>query len=45
MMRPGSATSQHFGFLLLPNVALMSLAAVTEPLRAANLIAGTPLYR
>lgn len=39
------ATSQHFGFLLLPNVALMSLAAVTEPLRAANLIAGTPLYR
>ena len=45
-MPPASpAASQHFGFLLLPNVALMSLAAVTEPLRAANLIAGGPLYR
>jgi transcriptional regulator GlxA family with amidase domain len=40
-----SPTSQHFGFLLLPNVALMSFAAATEPLRAANLLAGVPLYR
>ena len=38
-------TTQHFGFLLLPRFALMSYAAATEPLRAANLLAGTPLYR
>ena len=37
--------TQHFGFLLLPRFALMSYAAATEPLRAANLLAGTPLYR
>ena len=45
MSRPSPAVSQHVGFLLLPNVALMSLAAATEPLRAANLIAGDALYR
>lgn len=44
MPAPGHAASQSFGFLLLPNVALMSLAAATEPLRAANLLAGQPLY-
>jgi len=38
-------TVQQFGFLLLPNLALMSFAAATEPLRAANLLAGVPLYR
>ena len=38
-------TTQHFGFLLLPRFALMSYAAATEPMRAANLLAGTPLYR
>lgn len=38
-------TNQHFGFLLLPRFALMSFAAATEPLRAANLLAGLPLYR
>ncbi|ESZ25687.1 transcriptional regulator [Mesorhizobium sp. L2C066B000] len=32
------------GFLLVPNFALMSYASATEPLRAANLIAGVPLY-
>jgi transcriptional regulator GlxA family with amidase domain len=38
-------STQHFGFLLLPRFALMSYAAATEPLRAANLLAGGPLYR
>lgn len=36
---------QHFGFLLVPNFSLMSFAAATEPLRAANLLAGSALYR
>ena len=40
-----SPATQHFGFLLLPNFALMSFAAATEPLRAANLLAGSELYR
>jgi transcriptional regulator GlxA family with amidase domain len=35
---------QTFGFILLPGFALMSFAAATEPLRAANLIAGRRLY-
>lgn len=34
----------RFGFLLLPNFALMSYASATEPLRAANLLAGRSLY-
>lgn len=38
-------TTQQFGFLLLPRFALMSFAAATEPLRAANLLAGSPVYR
>ncbi len=32
------------GFVLMPNFALMSYASATEPLRAANLIAGLLLY-
>ncbi len=36
--------TQRIGFLLVPNFALMSYASSTEPLRAANLIAGTELY-
>lgn len=36
--------TQRFGFLLLPNFALMSYASATEPLRAANLLAGRNLY-
>lgn len=40
-----SAEVQEVGFLLLPGFALMSFAAASEPLRAANLIAGRPLYR
>lgn len=37
-------TLQRIGFVLMPNFALMSYASATEPLRAANLIAGLPLY-
>ena len=37
-------TMQQFGFLLLPNFALMSYASATEPLRAANLLANRSLY-
>lgn len=36
--------TQRFGFVLLPNFALMSYASATEPLRAANLLAGRSLY-
>jgi len=36
--------AQRIGFLLMPNFALMSYASAAEPLRAANLIAGTDLY-
>lgn len=34
----------RMGFVLMPNFALMSYASATEPLRAANLIAGLALY-
>ncbi|WP_420410500.1 GlxA family transcriptional regulator [Hoeflea sp.] len=37
-------STQKVGFLLTPNFALMSYASATEPLRAANLIAGMELY-
>ena len=33
------------GFLLIPDFALISYASVVEPLRAANQLAGTALYR
>ncbi len=36
---------QTYGFILLPGFALMSFAAATEPLRAANILAGKELYR
>jgi transcriptional regulator GlxA family with amidase domain len=39
------ASAQSIGFLLVPGFALMSYAAAIEPLRAANLISGRPLYR
>src|ERR1700748_3234916 len=32
------------GFLLLPHFPLMSYASAVEPLRAANHLAGRPLY-
>ncbi|MER9300241.1 GlxA family transcriptional regulator [Mesorhizobium sp. M0621] len=35
---------QSIGFLLLPGFSLMSYASATEPLRAANLLAGQSLY-
>jgi transcriptional regulator GlxA family with amidase domain len=36
--------TQRFGILLLPDFALMSYAALIEPLRAANALAGAELY-
>lgn len=39
-----SPSTHTYGFVLTPNFALMSFASATEPLRAANLIAQTPLY-
>jgi transcriptional regulator GlxA family with amidase domain len=40
-----SATPFSIGFLLIDGFALMSCASATEPLRAANLLAGEPLFR
>ncbi|MCE7028068.1 GlxA family transcriptional regulator [Jiella avicenniae] len=37
--------AQSIGFVLLPGFAMMSFASATEPLRAANLLAGRELYR
>lgn len=36
---------QSIGFILIPGFALMSYASATEPLRAANLLAGREIYR
>ncbi|MEQ8392028.1 MAG: GlxA family transcriptional regulator [Thalassospira sp.] len=36
---------QTIGFVLLPDFALMSYASAIEPLRAANLLAGQPIYK
>lgn len=44
LQRP-AAPVDSVGFLLLPGFALMSYAAAVEPLRAANQLAGRPLYR
>lgn len=38
-------TTATVGFLLVPGFALMSYTAAIEPLRAANLLSGKPLYR
>jgi|TARA_R110002072_G_scaffold38138_6_gene110521 transcriptional regulator GlxA family with amidase domain len=38
-------TLHQIGFLLVPDFALLTFAAATEPLRAANLLAGRELYR
>lgn len=43
-MAPDSRNTQHIGFLLVPNFALLSYAAATEPLRASNLLSGSRLY-
>ena len=37
--------NQHIDILVLPETNLILLASVIEPLRAANRIAGKPLYR
>jgi transcriptional regulator GlxA family with amidase domain len=37
--------SQNIGFILIPGFALMSFASASEPLRAANLLAGREIYR
>ncbi|TJV77180.1 MAG: AraC family transcriptional regulator, partial [Mesorhizobium sp.] len=44
MNQQNSRLTQNIGFLLLPGFALMSYASATEPLRAANLLAGQSLY-
>src|SRR5262245_14567212 len=43
--RQVQAHAKSVGFLLVPGFALMSYATAVEPLRAANLISGKPLYR
>jgi len=43
--KQAQARAQSVGFLLVPGFALMSYAAAVEPLRAANLISGKPLFR
>jgi transcriptional regulator GlxA family with amidase domain len=47
MALPSAATNrtQTIAFLLIDGFALMSYAAATEPLRAANLLSGRELYR
>lgn len=35
---------QRIGFVLVPGFALMSYASAAEPFRAANILAGRPLY-
>lgn len=44
MVMPDTRIVQKIGFLLVRNFALMSYASATEPLRAANLLAGQKLY-
>ncbi len=41
---PTPVPDSTVGFLLLPGFPMMSYAAAVEPLRAANAIAGRPLY-
>ena len=44
-LEPDADKQRHIGFLLLPDFPLMSYASAVEPLRAANTLAGKPLYR
>ncbi len=37
-------TPQTFGFLVVPNFAMMAFTSAVEPLRAANLLSGRRLY-
>lgn len=46
MIKSGTAAEPElFGFVLLPNFAMMSCASATEPLRAANRLSGRTLYQ
>ena len=45
MYSSDSRNVQEIGFILIPGFALMSYASATEPLRAANLLAGREIYR
>ncbi|MEZ0606665.1 GlxA family transcriptional regulator [Paraburkholderia sp. IW21] len=40
----GNPTTQQVGFFLVPHFSMMALSSATEPLRAANRLAGKPLY-
>jgi transcriptional regulator GlxA family with amidase domain len=40
----GETRALRFGFLILPGFSLMALSAASEPLRAANRLAGRNLY-
>jgi transcriptional regulator GlxA family with amidase domain len=44
-MRGSPPAIGSVGFLLVPGFALMAYASAVEPLRAANQLAGKPLYR
>ena len=39
-----AASVEHFGFFLVPDFSMISLAAVVDPLRMANRISGQELY-
>lgn len=39
-----NATAKRVGLLILPEFSMMALAGASEPLRAANRLAGKPLY-
>ncbi|MCW5236946.1 GlxA family transcriptional regulator [Verminephrobacter eiseniae] len=43
-MKPDPALTQRMGFFLVPHFSMMALSSATEPLRAANRVAGKPLY-
>ena len=45
MASSSAASVQNIGFILVPGFSLMSFASATEPLRAANLLAGREVYR
>lgn len=45
LQAPQHPAVQRFGFILLPQFALMSMASAIEPLRAANTLAGRSLYQ
>jgi transcriptional regulator GlxA family with amidase domain len=44
MLEKSSESIEHFGFFLVPDFSMISLAAVVDPLRMANRISGQELY-